>query len=79
MGPEASRRGCQLSLRVVPNASGGGAPLTMRALEEALREEHGVVGDAREPDILRISPAPLYNSFEDAHRVVDALQKCLKN
>ena len=74
------QRGCQLSLRVVSRASAGaqgGAPaFTMRALEEALRQ-HGAVGDAREPDIVRISPAPLYNTFTDVHRVVDALQVAL--
>ena len=80
---DPTRRGCQLSLRVVPSATGEAAAgakkqLTMRALEEALRDQYGVVGDAREPDILRISPAPLYNSFEDVWRVVNALEGCLK-
>ena len=81
----SSRRGCQLSLRVVPAAPSAGAiyekaksaePMTMRALEHAL-QERGVVGDAREPDILRLSPVPLYNSFADVRRAVDALQECL--
>ena len=48
----------------------------MRLLEEALREE-GVVGDAREPDVVRLAPVPLYNSLADVRRVVDALEKCL--
>jgi kynureninase len=50
--------------------------MTMRALEAAL-QQHGVVGDAREPDILRLAPAPLYNNFSDVRRAVDALQACL--
>jgi kynureninase len=81
---EPSRRGAQLSLRVISGAGRAGksregeaAPLTMRALEEALRDRYGVIGDCREPDILRISPAPLYNSFGDVRRVVNALEKCL--
>jgi len=78
---EPSRRGCQLSLRVLPNATGrpkGTAqpPMTMRALEAALARR-GVVVDSREPDIVRISPAPLYNSFGDVRKAVDALEKCL--
>ena len=73
------RRGCQLSLRVCPGEAGGqgaSSAFTMRALEQALRDR-GTVGDAREPDILRISPAPLYNSFGDVLRAVDALESAL--
>ena len=32
--------------------------------------ENGVIGDAREPDVLRVSPVPLYNSFDDVFRAV---------
>ena len=70
---DPTRRGCQLSLRVT-----GGGKLTMRALEEALRAR-GVVGDAREPDIVRLSPAPLYNNFTDVRRAIDALELCLQH
>lgn len=70
---DPTRRGCQLSLRVT-----GSGTLTMRALEEALRAR-GVVGDAREPDIVRLSPAPLYNNFTDVRRAIDALELCLQH
>ncbi|MEO8161996.1 MAG: kynureninase, partial [Arenimonas sp.] len=55
---EPERRGCQLSLRVIGGRERG------RALFEHLGVQ-GVVGDWREPDVIRISPAPLYNSFDD--------------
>ncbi len=58
------QRGSQLSQRVK-----GDARRTCRRLEEA-----GFVGDFREPDILRISPAPLYCRFIDAHRFAEALK-----
>ena len=76
---DPKQRGCQLSLRVIPAPSGRSArklPLTMRALEEALRER-GVVGDAREPDIVRLAPTPLYNTFTDVWRAVAALEDAL--
>jgi kynureninase len=38
---------------------------------------HGVLGDARNPDVIRLTPAPLYNTFEDVWRGVDALSRCL--
>jgi kynureninase len=48
-------RGCQLSVLVRRNG---------RALFEALHAR-GIWGDWRDPDVIRLSPVPLYNSFED--------------
>ena len=54
---EAARRGAQLSLRVSENG---------RAICNALAKD-GIICDWREPDILRVAPIPLYNTFLDAH------------
>jgi kynureninase len=62
---DPSRRGCQLSLRI-----GGGSA---SELAKRLRHEHGVITDAREPDIVRVAPAPLYSTYHDCWRVADAL------
>ncbi len=61
---EADRRGCQLSLRVRGGRDQG------RALFEHL-VARGVVGDWREPDVIRISPVPMYTRFADIARFVD--------
>jgi kynureninase len=45
------------------------APAIMRDLIA-----HGVVGDYRPPDMLRFGLTPLYTSFEDIWRAVDALR-----
>ena len=58
---EPARRGCQLSLRVRAGRDAG------RSLFEFLCE-NGVLGDWREPDVIRISPAPLYNTHLDVLR-----------
>ena len=39
----------------------------------AALETHGIMADFREPDIIRVAPVPLYNSFHDAWRVATAL------
>jgi len=57
---ENHRRGAQLSIRI----SGNG-----RALCDRLAQE-GIFGDWREPDILRVAPVPLYNSYHDVFRFV---------
>jgi kynureninase len=59
-------RGCQLSIRVAAT------PERSRHAFERLGAR-GVVGDFREPDVIRLAPAPLYNSFEDVWRAAAAL------
>lgn len=60
---DESRRGCQLSLRVRGGREAG------RQLFHHL-ENHGVIADWREPDIIRVSPVPLYNRYQDCARLV---------
>ena len=48
-------RGCQLSIRV-KNGN--------KTLFDAITDK-GVVADWREPDVIRVAPIPLYNSFQD--------------
>jgi kynureninase len=61
-------RGCQLSL-AVKNAD--------RSLHDKLTKA-GVISDWREPDVIRVAPAPLYNSFEDVYLMVQRLKLCLE-
>ncbi|WP_062356605.1 kynureninase, partial [Herbidospora yilanensis] len=62
---DPERRGSQLSLRI----SGGSA----HELAKRLRFEFGVITDAREPDIVRAAPVPLYCTYHDCWRLADAL------
>ncbi len=68
-GSEAER-GCQLSLRLMLPA------LTAKHCHERLLAA-GVVGDWREPNVLRLAPVPLYNSFGDVAAAVDALTRAV--
>lgn len=56
-----AERGAQLSVLLDPG-------LLDYVLEYI--EERGVVVDERKPDVIRVAPAPLYNSFWDIHRFV---------
>lgn len=60
---DPAQRGCQLSLLV---HQGG------RDLFEHLMAV-GVIGDWREPNVIRLAPVPLYNTFEDVYRVGEVL------
>lgn len=60
-----SERGCQLSIRLDRDA---------RRFNESLTYE-GVVADFRPPDVVRVAPVPMYNSFEDVWRFADILTR----
>ena len=64
---DPAQRGCQLSLRVIGGRERG------RALFEHLSAS-GIIGDWREPDVIRISPTPLYNRHADVLRMVRAVE-----
>ena len=63
------RRGCQLSVKLV-----GTDKSFFNALTEA-----GVIADFREPDVVRLAPAPLYNNFEDVYKFGQTLKSLLEN
>jgi kynureninase len=67
----ASERGCQLSLRIARS------PAAAKRCHDHLSEA-GVVSDWREPDVVRLAPIPLYNSFGDVFAAVDALSQAVR-
>ncbi|GGB21604.1 kynureninase [Puia dinghuensis] len=66
---EPESRGAQLSLHF--GAAGRGKIIQQQLMDE------GVVTDYREPGVVRVAPAPLYNSFEDVYRFCHILRQLL--
>lgn len=65
----SQERGCQLSLQ-------------MHNPDKRLFQflmERGVIADWREPDVIRIAPVPLYNTFSDCWHFVDILNEGIKH
>ena len=65
---EAERRGSQLSIRVPQHARSSCSRLAAE----------GVSFDWREPDIVRVAPVPLYNSYQDVYRFVQRFASVLE-
>ncbi|MCU0357325.1 MAG: kynureninase [Cyclobacteriaceae bacterium] len=65
---DPKQRGCQLSLFFHRNGK-----RIFQALTKA-----GVIGDWREPNVIRVAPVPLYNSFMDVYSFASVLQKALR-
>ncbi|SFT85493.1 Kynureninase [Lishizhenia tianjinensis] len=65
---DKSKRGAQLSIL----AHGQG-----KALFDAMTER-GVVADWREPNVIRVAPAPLYNSYEDVYNFGRILEESIQ-
>ena len=64
---DASQRGCQVSFSVHKNA---------KAVFDTLLP-FGIFADWREPDVIRVAPVPLYNSFEEIYIFAEILQQIL--
>ena len=60
-------RGCQLSIRLRESIDN---------ITENLHN-NGVLCDWREPDVIRVAPVPLYNTFEDCYNFVKILKSIL--
>ena len=60
------QRGAQLSVKLGP----GMLDDVLAGLEDA-----GVVVDERKPDVIRVAPAPLYNSYADVWDFVQIFQR----
>ncbi len=65
---DPAQRGCQLSVIVAGYD---------RKLVSTLYEQ-GVVVDWREPNVIRLAPVPLYNSFEDVYQLGKVLEQIFK-
>jgi kynureninase len=64
---DPEQRGCQLSIQV-------------KEADKSLFHkisERGVIADWREPDVIRIAPIPLYNSYEDVFNFVEILKQVI--
>jgi kynureninase len=61
-------RGCQLSLYI---------PTQGKAIFDYLTSA-GVMADWREPNVIRVAPVPLYNSFEDVFRFSELWKEAAK-
>jgi kynureninase len=64
---DLASRGCQLSVLMKRNGKS-----VYRKLLAA-----GVMADWREPDVIRLAPVPLYNSFEDVFRFAKIFRQIL--
>lgn len=64
---ESAQRGAQISIRVVDKDKSIFDRLT----------QNGITADWRTPDVIRVAPTPLYNSFHEVFRFVQTLEKII--
>jgi kynureninase len=63
----SSARGCQLSIFMKKDG---------RKIFDKLSAA-GIIADWREPDVIRVAPVPLYNTFEEVFRFADIFKSCV--
>jgi kynureninase len=62
-------KGCQVSILMLEKG---------KEVFEALKQ-NGVIADWREPNVIRVAPVPLYNSFEDVFRFGEIVKQILEH
>ena len=60
-------RGCQLSILIKSNG---------KEVFNGISKE-GIFADWREPDVIRVAPVPLYNTFEEVFKFVEVFKRHL--
>jgi kynureninase len=60
-------RGCQLSIFMKKNGK--------KVFQNLVRE--GIIADWREPNVIRVAPVPLYNTFEDVYKFGQIFKRAL--
>ena len=66
---DSAQRGCQISMLFHERG---------REVFDALTDA-GIVADWREPDVIRVAPVPLYNTFEDVYRLYEVMKGLEQN
>ena len=61
-------RGCQVSMLMLKNGK--------QIFDELTRQS--VIADWREPNVIRVAPVPLYNSFKDIYRFGQIISSIIK-
>ncbi|HEV7621849.1 MAG TPA: kynureninase, partial [Flavisolibacter sp.] len=64
-----AKKGCQVSMLMLKNGKGIFDQLSA----------NGVFADWREPDVIRVAPVALYNTFEEVWRFAKIIEQAIKN
>ncbi|NOT74734.1 MAG: kynureninase [Cyclobacteriaceae bacterium] len=65
---DPKERGCQMSMLMKDNG---------RKIFDKITKA-GVIADWREPNVIRVAPVPMYNSFEEVYRFAEIFKNALK-
>jgi kynureninase len=63
-----NEKGCQVSMLMLKKG---------KEVFDGLKQ-HGVLADWREPNVIRVAPVPLYNSFEEIYKFGEIIKSILK-
>lgn len=79
---ERNQEKCSFEIITPKNPSERGAQLSILAKGQGKQlfdrlTDLGVIADWREPNVIRIAPAPLYNSYEDCFRFAQYLERAI--